>query len=1458
MVARTSCQSSSSVPVESTDQWVEKDQLLRLPGSLFCGCLLLFLMMVSPIHADSMFVRGNVNGDASANLADAVAMLEYSFSSGSLNCFDAADVNDDGSINLADPIYLLNYLFVGGPPPVAPFPECGADCTADALDCDGPTSCPSQIPAPILDPHSQFTNTSTITLGGQAPLADTVVAGTLAGSVTVPVVGGIFLAEDIPLQENTVNNVYFTASLCNVDSAPTQLMIIQDVSPPQVSTQVPAEGAEILTTTTEVLGTVSDLLSGAQTITVTVDGIDASVNEGLGTTGTFLALGIPLGIGVNTIEVVATDFLGNSVSQLRTVTRIVPSPGTPTLQLVSGNAQIGSVGTMLSRPIAVQCLRGDGSPFDNKLVDFTVTRNNGWLNEDGGPTGTQELALFTDSQGVATARWGLGSTAGEATDRVVVSSTDVAGELTFCASGLVGAASQINIGDGNNQYVQVGNPAPLPLRIWVSEGINGVEGAGVNYFVVQGGGTINGQSEFPFSTMSTGHAEANFMAGPEPGLNIVEVSLGANPDQIATFYIYGIQNDPTDPTTFIGVVQSNASQPIEGAQISLELGGSIFDVLTDPEGKYEFFDLPVSGPGRITIDGGTATASGGVPIPAGTFPFVAYPVVVIPNAENKLPQPILLPHLDPLNEVSFDGSQDVQLTVEGVEGLEIQVPSTTAITLADGTTVATGSGNSVTLSLNRVNHDDVPMPIPDGAAPPFAWTLQPAGAHFDPPLPIQYPNISGLEPGSIAYFLSYNHQNNRFEIVCSGTVSLDGSMINSDPGVGLPIAGWGCNCPPYSLVGNCCEFEPIPDGCSFSPNPGSPSGEGYSADCFYLRSSAAGVPNPDPPIPFCFTESCNQHDLCYAMCFTTTGLPCQHAEYCDYQLFQDNLASCDDLLSDIDTSFYWGYCKSAAFIWYHRLHVGGNWGPQYFNFAQETACICEPDYIPCTPFLPPSGPDPDDPDYPDEDGDFLPDEWEIEVGLDPDDGTDGFLDIDGDELNAYQEFLAVTDPFNWDSDGNGLSDADDFYASQPPVPEVLDSSWQVTVNGRTVEVLRGGGYKIPNISATDQFGPGGPGTTPDFESDEMFRVIGVKVEGLSTRYAWSEPFRVTQGQLIDPLPLTISSSPPPFLYETISLEAPRVIEFGTTGQCTVTGIVSGGGVDIDITSAEETTYRTSNASVLSVDASGVLTPLLGDAQYSAVISVTNNGTTVTRVVRTAPAQPLTTVLGYAYLSVGTPLAAVDVSLVGLGLATTSDATGYFEFTDVLVTGPIELIATVTIGADTLVATATIADPEVGGISDVGILNLSAGPTFRATSSTGSVGATTDVDVIFDTDIELRGWSFGLCHDNAQLQLTDAAPAPLIDSIQGGEPAEFVSVEMWPDGVAMGVLIDFQGESTLLPGAGYWLLEVDYQPLVAGVVSELCFCDTLGTPANPVQTVVVDLDNIPISANTSCGSVTILP
>jgi len=128
----------------------------------------------------------------------------------------------------------------------------------------------------------------------------------------------------------------------------------------------------------------------------------------------------------------------------------------------------------------------------------------------------------------------------------------------------------------------------------------------------------------------------------------------------------------------------------------------------------------------------------------------------------------------------------------------------------------------------------------------------------------------------------------------------------------------------------------------------------------------------------------------------------------------------------------------------------------------------------------------------------------------------------------------------------------------PRVPPVVDERWNVTVNGQTIRVDGDGSLRLPNIAAADVFGPTGPGSPPDFMSDEWFQVVGTATIDGVTWYAYSEPFQIT-GDPFDGTPeysvLTppVTRRPPVDIPESVAIEVLTPLQDDTLYVCGVGG-----------------------------------------------------------------------------------------------------------------------------------------------------------------------------------------------------------------------------------------------------------------------------------------------------------------
>lgn len=725
---------------------------------------------------------GDFDGDRDVDFLDTAKMRETNGKKFRQHDFNpAADVNDDGKIDDTDlGAFKEHYLSI----------------------LSGQTFAPVIVGAPVR------TSQQTITIHGKAaPNTRVIITNGFLTFEGMSDENGDF-AIVVGLLSNRINSLFVAGEGFSMTdfSALTPVTITQDSTPPFLYVDSPADQSTVDTPAVTVTGRVGDLLSGFDGLTVKVNQVNANITAGIGPNGTFEAENIPLAMGENFLAVIATDGLGTSVTKSVMVTRVAQLQ----MGIVSGNDQTAVRNSELPAPLVVGVRDTNGQPFANKIVNFQVTRSDGHVSPTQGQTtltGPMLAQARTDAQGLARTYWRLGSDSGKSNNLLIATSAGVPGQASFRASADPRPPTQINVGMGNNQIGEAGGVAPVPLTAWASDNLNGAPNIPVTFTVTSGDAKVaakdqvNAAASVAILTDSTGHVDAYLHFGSTGGPVTVEATFPGLQSNPAVFIARALVRKPGQPASFNAVVQDNTGLAIGGATCTLNINGiKLPAVISDANG---FFSFPNVNPGAgfVQIDGRTANKLGGKALnEPGRFPSLVYRIAIVPNAENPLPTTVYLPTLNPANERSYDGTKDVDLTIERIAGLKMTIKAG-SMTLADGTKPT--AAKPVTVSLNQVHADNIPMPIQDGVAPLLTWTLQPPGAHFDPPVAIQYPNMTGLVPGSFTNFLSYNHDIERFEIVASGTVSADGSVINTDPGVGLLNSGWGCNCPPYSATADC-------------------------------------------------------------------------------------------------------------------------------------------------------------------------------------------------------------------------------------------------------------------------------------------------------------------------------------------------------------------------------------------------------------------------------------------------------------------------------------------------------------------------------------------------------------------------------------------------------------------------------------------------------------------------------
>ena len=611
-----------------------------------------------------------------------------------------------------------------------------------------------------------FVAATTATVSGTAGEPGTRVS---VNGVPATMAGTSFTAREVPLIEGG-NTVTATAIDIHGHVATDTIHVVRDRTAPRLAIYSPANGSTLFDATVAVRGLVNDIVPGtvnASEASVSVNGIPARVVN-----RSFVVESVPLEEGTNQLTAVAVDSSGNRGEAAVVVERRAAAAGR--ILAVSGAAQTAVVGSLLPEPLIAELRNASGAPLAGRQVVFRVREGDGKL-----PGGKRAIAVTSDAAGRAATTFTLGSRAGAANHVVEASVVGIAGPAVFAASCTPGPPALVVVDSGGLQVGLAGRDLSRPLvAAVVDAGSNRLGGVPVVFKVVKGGGHFpNGTRELEVETDSDGRAITSFSIDSEEAVagNIVEARLsGAQSGATAVFVSSGLTAGDPGSTSVSGVVLDNTNAPIAG--VTVRVKDTVLVAVTDPQGQFRITGTPV-GAIKLIVDGSTATRPG-------SWPDLEYDLVTIPGRDITINMPIFLLPLDLQSGVYVDETRGGSLRLTDFPGFELQI--------APGSVTFPGGGRSGVVSVTVVHNDKVPMVPNFGQQPRFIVTIQPAGARFDPPAPLQLPNVDGLAPGQVVDMYSFDHDLGHFVSIGPATVSNDGTVLRSNPGVGIVKAGWHC------------------------------------------------------------------------------------------------------------------------------------------------------------------------------------------------------------------------------------------------------------------------------------------------------------------------------------------------------------------------------------------------------------------------------------------------------------------------------------------------------------------------------------------------------------------------------------------------------------------------------------------------------------------------------------------
>ncbi len=654
----------------------------------------------------------------------------------------------------------------------------------------------------ITSPESLLTvGTSPITVSGTVS-PDTAVIK--LNGVEVTNNAGTFSGE-VSLDEG-LNTIEARANVGDVIQSDT-ISVSLDKTPPYLTIDSHQDGDLVYTDTITVTGLVNDIVRGTieqSQANVTVNGVSATIQN-----RSYAAANISLEEGDNTITVAGSDQVGNAAEVKITLTyeKLLGKR----VELNSGQNQTAIINEELENPLEVKVLDDNDAPVADATVVFRVSQGSGLVGV-GSESEGRAIAVTSDENGLANTRFKLGARTGVNNHKVTAAVVGYVSQVQFSASANGQIGNKLSVNSGNNQRGSVGQVLPEAFVVVVTDaGANVVPNARVKFDVKVGEGTFsNGEVSIEKTTDSDGRASATYKLGNLTGIDaqrVVATLIDAPTGQTITAGFSATAFVPAEPesTTISGVVLDNQENPIPGVTVRVE--GTTREAVANESGQFKITEAPV-GPVHLIADGSTAEVEG-------EFPSLSYNMVTVSGVNNPLSAPIYMVKLNTENAV-YAGPQDAVLELDEFPGFKLEIKK-------DSVTFPDGSREGY-VSVTPVNSGTVPMAPPNGMQPQFIVTIQPTGTKFDPPARLTLPNVDAHEPGAQVEMYSFDHDLEEFVAIGLGSVSEDGTLVVSNPGVGVIKAGWHCGSQPggQSCAHNCPVCQDCDGDCNCVPAGGDP------------------------------------------------------------------------------------------------------------------------------------------------------------------------------------------------------------------------------------------------------------------------------------------------------------------------------------------------------------------------------------------------------------------------------------------------------------------------------------------------------------------------------------------------------------------------------------------------------------------------------------------------------------